>query len=83
MNMMRYLIGAGTALADDPLLTDRSGKKRRRPLVRVVLDEKLTIAPESKLATTANEAPVLVFAGSSPVSALAADLGARGVEVVQ
>ena len=36
-SMMRILIGAGTALADDPLLTDRSGKKRRRPLVRVVM----------------------------------------------
>src|SRR6185295_15747211 len=32
------LIGAGTARADDPLLTDRSGKTRRRKLVRVVLD---------------------------------------------
>src|SRR5258706_15612032 len=35
------LIGAGTASIDDPLLTDRSRLPRRRPLVRVVLDDKL------------------------------------------
>ena len=47
------LIGAGTALADNPLLTDRSGKPRRRPLVRVLLDESLQTDPESQLAQTA------------------------------
>src|SRR5690242_7888036 len=31
------LVGAGTVALDDPSLTDRSGLKRRRPLVRVVL----------------------------------------------
>jgi diaminohydroxyphosphoribosylaminopyrimidine deaminase/5-amino-6-(5-phosphoribosylamino)uracil reductase len=77
------LIGAGTALADDPLLTDRSGRKRRRPLVRIVLDEQLTIGPESKLVITAKDAPVLIFAGSSPTSALSHELESRGVEVVR
>ena len=77
------LIGAGTASADDPLLTDRSGKKRRRPLVRVVLDEKLTIAPESKLVATANESPVLVVAGSSLLSAARFALAACGIEILQ
>ena len=32
------ITGIGTALADDPLLTDRSGLPRVRPLLRVVLD---------------------------------------------
>lgn len=76
------LIGAGTALTDDPVLTDRSGKKRRRLLVRIVLDEQLTVGPESKLAMTAKAAPVLVFAGSSPAPVLCAELEVRGVEVV-
>ncbi len=59
------LVGAGTVLKDDPLLTDRSGLPRRRPLVRVVLDDKIQLSPESKLATTTGEAPVLVFGRSS------------------
>ncbi|HEV7473894.1 MAG TPA: bifunctional diaminohydroxyphosphoribosylaminopyrimidine deaminase/5-amino-6-(5-phosphoribosylamino)uracil reductase RibD [Pyrinomonadaceae bacterium] len=59
------LIGAGTARADDPLLTDRSGRKRRRPLLRIVLDEALTTSPESQIYKTATAAPILIFAGSS------------------
>src|SRR5258708_7947176 len=35
------LTGIGTILADDPLLTERSGLPRRRRLVRVILDTKL------------------------------------------
>jgi diaminohydroxyphosphoribosylaminopyrimidine deaminase/5-amino-6-(5-phosphoribosylamino)uracil reductase len=76
------LVGAGTALADDPLLTDRSGKPRTRPLVRVLLDERLTISSESKLVSTVKEAPLLIFSGDSPVSSRT-ELGSRGVEVVQ
>src|SRR5262249_9356170 len=32
------LVGVGTIIADDPLLTDRSGLPRRRPLLRIILD---------------------------------------------
>ena len=76
------LIGAGTVRVDDPLLTDRSQKERRKPLVRVVLDEKLEISARSKLVQTANESPVLIFAGNS-VSSSASDAMPRGVEVVR
>jgi diaminohydroxyphosphoribosylaminopyrimidine deaminase/5-amino-6-(5-phosphoribosylamino)uracil reductase len=71
------LVGAGTVLKDDPLLTDRSGLQRRRPLVRVVLDDKVQLSPESKLATTTCEAPVLVFGRTE-----GKDLMNRGVEIV-
>jgi diaminohydroxyphosphoribosylaminopyrimidine deaminase/5-amino-6-(5-phosphoribosylamino)uracil reductase len=46
------LVGVGTVLADDPLLTDRSGKARRRPLLRVVLDSRLRIPMTSELVTS-------------------------------
>lgn len=43
------LVGVGTILADDPLLTDRSGNSRRRPLLRVILDSHLRLPLESRL----------------------------------
>jgi diaminohydroxyphosphoribosylaminopyrimidine deaminase/5-amino-6-(5-phosphoribosylamino)uracil reductase len=74
------LVGAGTATTDDPLLSDRSGLLRRRPLVRVVLDQHIRLSPESKLATTTAAAPVLVF--GDPESPGTAALRAQGIEIV-
>ena len=46
------LTGIGTVLADDPLLTDRTGLSRRRPLMRVLLDTHLRFPPTAKLVQT-------------------------------
>lgn len=54
------LVGIGTVLVDDPLLTDRSAQPRRRPLLRVVLDSRLRLPLESQIVQTANN-DVLVF----------------------
>lgn len=43
------MVGVGTILADDPLLTDRSGKPRRRSLLRVILDSHLRLPVGSRL----------------------------------
>ena len=77
------LVGAGTALKDDPLLTDRSGLARRRPLARVVLDERLQLPPDSQLAHTAHEAPVVVVTSTNACAERIARLEERGVEVVR
>jgi diaminohydroxyphosphoribosylaminopyrimidine deaminase / 5-amino-6-(5-phosphoribosylamino)uracil reductase len=47
------LVGVGTIVADDPLLTDRTGKPRRRPLLRVIVDSKLRLPLESRVVKTA------------------------------
>lgn len=64
------VVGIGTVLADDPLLTARlSGKKKWREPVRIVLDTELRIPPDSRLVRTASVSPVLVFCGlEAPVS---------------
>jgi diaminohydroxyphosphoribosylaminopyrimidine deaminase/5-amino-6-(5-phosphoribosylamino)uracil reductase len=87
------LIGGNTAAVDNPILTDRSGKPRRRPLVRVVLDNQLRLSEVSQLISTANETPTIVFTSSgdagklSVLRALAADvvvspMGGRDLEAV-
>ncbi|MCA1579430.1 MAG: bifunctional diaminohydroxyphosphoribosylaminopyrimidine deaminase/5-amino-6-(5-phosphoribosylamino)uracil reductase RibD [Acidobacteria bacterium] len=71
------LVGAGTVAKDDPLLTDRSGLRRRRALVRVVLDNHLRLSPDSKLAKTTSEAPVVLIGRSGNTDHLN-----KGVEIL-
>lgn len=47
------MVGVGTVIADDPLLTDRSGMARRRPLLRVIVDSLLRLPLESRVVKTA------------------------------
>ena len=75
------LTGIGTVLADDPLLTDRTGLPRRRRLLRVVLDSHLRLGPRSQLARSAKD-DVLVFTCKSTSSKRAETLRRVGVEVV-
>jgi diaminohydroxyphosphoribosylaminopyrimidine deaminase/5-amino-6-(5-phosphoribosylamino)uracil reductase len=49
------MVGVGTIIADDPLLTDRSGLPRRRPLLRVIVDSRLRFPPESRVVKTAKD----------------------------
>ena len=74
------LTGIGTVLADDPLLTDRSGRPRRRPLLRVVLDSRLRTPLDSQLVRSAQD-DLLIFCGTHADPARAAALQAAGVAV--
>ena len=49
------LVGVGTVIADNPLLTDRSGRPRRRPLLRVILDSRLRLPLDSRVVTSAQD----------------------------
>ena len=76
------LTGIGTVLADDPLLTDRSGLERRRRLLRVVLDAKLRLLPRSRIVQSADD-DLLLFTAASLKSPKARTLQNAGVELVQ
>ncbi len=76
------LTGIGTVLADDPLLTDRTGKPRRRNLLRAVVDSKLRLPLKSKLVKSAQN-DVIVFTAQRADSPRARALKRAGVEVVK
>lgn len=75
------LVGVGTIIADDPLLTDRSGLPRRRPLLRVILDSRLRLPLTSRVVETAQD-DVVVFCSFAEENKRRA-LEARGVRVQQ
>ncbi|WP_037170567.1 dihydrofolate reductase family protein, partial [Rhizobium sp. Pop5] len=66
------LVGIGTAISDDPLLTVRTPGLEAQSPVRIVLDPLLALPLTSKLVQTAREVPVIVVA-SEEVSLLRAD----------
>jgi diaminohydroxyphosphoribosylaminopyrimidine deaminase/5-amino-6-(5-phosphoribosylamino)uracil reductase len=74
------MVGIGTALGDDPLLTVRQNGWEQKPL-RVVLDRRLRLPPSSRLASTADATPTLVLASAEASAEAEAALRARGVEV--
>ncbi len=76
------LTGIGTVLADDPLLTDRTGKPRRRNLLRAVVDSRLRLPLKSKLVKSA-QGDVIVFTTMRADSAKVRALKRVGVEVVK
>ncbi len=73
------LTGVDTVLADDPMLTDRSGLRRRRPLLRVVLDSALRMPLDSKMVATAHN-DLVIFTVSNDESRIR-ELQQRGVRV--
>lgn len=75
------MVGVGTIVADDPLLTDRTGQPRRRPLQRVVLDSRLRLPMGSRLARTAKN-DVIVFC-SFAEEKRREEMEARGIRVEQ
>ena len=77
------MVGVGTVLADDPLLTDRTGRPRRRNLLRVILDSRLHLPIESRLVKTVQgNNDVLVFCSFAEEKKKRA-LEERGVRVEQ
>ena len=75
------LTGIGTILADNPLLTDRSGRPRRRRLLRVILDTKLRLSLKTRIVESADH-DLLVFTAVPSKSSKARKLREAGVELI-
>jgi diaminohydroxyphosphoribosylaminopyrimidine deaminase/5-amino-6-(5-phosphoribosylamino)uracil reductase len=72
------LIGAGTAIADDPLLTCRLPGLEKRSPVRIVLDAGGRLAASSALARSARDFPLWI--ASPPETAAQQELRSAGAE---
>jgi diaminohydroxyphosphoribosylaminopyrimidine deaminase/5-amino-6-(5-phosphoribosylamino)uracil reductase len=79
--MDAIMVGVGTVIADDPMLTDRTGLPRRRPLLRVILDSRLRLPLESRVVKTCRN-DVLVLC-SFAEEKKRRELEQRGIRVEQ
>ena len=77
------MVGIGTVLADDPLLTCRLPGMAARSPVRVVLDPQLRIPGESRLVHSARQTPLWLIASETAEAAAAMRLGAAGAQLIR
>jgi diaminohydroxyphosphoribosylaminopyrimidine deaminase/5-amino-6-(5-phosphoribosylamino)uracil reductase len=77
------LVGIGTVLADDPLLTCRLPGMAARSPVRVVLDRALRSPGDSRLVHSARQTPLWVVASELADAPAATRLGAAGAQVIR
>jgi diaminohydroxyphosphoribosylaminopyrimidine deaminase/5-amino-6-(5-phosphoribosylamino)uracil reductase len=77
------LVGIGTVLADDPLLTCRLPGLEARSPVRVVLDRSLRTPGASRLVHSARETPLWVMTSETAEAPAAMKLGAAGAHVMR
>ncbi|PTM43609.1 bifunctional diaminohydroxyphosphoribosylaminopyrimidine deaminase/5-amino-6-(5-phosphoribosylamino)uracil reductase RibD [Bosea sp. 124] len=77
------MLGIGSVLADDPLLTVRLPGMAARSPIRIVLDSQLRLPLSSQLVKTAAEVPVWVIATEAAPVERELELVAAGVEVMR
>jgi diaminohydroxyphosphoribosylaminopyrimidine deaminase/5-amino-6-(5-phosphoribosylamino)uracil reductase len=75
------LVGAGTVIIDDPLLTIRYYSKKK-PLLRVVLDGLLKVPEEARLFATRDEGPIIIFTAETAPKDKVERLQKKGIELI-
>lgn len=82
------VIGIGTALADDPMLTCRldetdSGSKPARIATRIVMDQNARLSLDSRLVQSAREAPLWIVVGQTANQSSLEQLRNAGAKILQ
>src|SRR4030095_4358108 len=77
------LVGIGTVLADDPVLTCRLPGMDARSPVRVVVDRALRLPGTSRLVHSARQTPLWVMTSDFAEAPAAMKLGAAGAQVMR
>jgi diaminohydroxyphosphoribosylaminopyrimidine deaminase/5-amino-6-(5-phosphoribosylamino)uracil reductase len=77
------LVGIGTVLADDPLLTCRLPGLEKQSPVRIVLDRALRLPGDSRLIHSARETPLWVMTSSTSDARAAMKLGGAGAQIMR
>jgi len=77
------LVGIGTVLADDPLLTCRLPGMAARSPVRLVLDRALRVPGNSRLVHSARQTPLWLMASELAEAPAATKLTAAGAQVIR
>lgn len=77
------LVGAGTALADDPQLTCRLPGMAGRSPVRVIVDRRARLPLGSKLVRTCVDVPVWLICGNDADAKAIGQLAAAGVNIIR
>lgn len=77
------LVGVGTVLADDPMLTVRLPGLEHRSPIRVIFDSELRTSPRSRIAASAGDYPTWIVTGLAAPLAAGRELAAAGVEVMR
>jgi diaminohydroxyphosphoribosylaminopyrimidine deaminase/5-amino-6-(5-phosphoribosylamino)uracil reductase len=77
------MVGIGTALADDPMLTCRLPGMAKDSPVRVIADSMLRLPLHSQLVRSARDVPVWALTGTSAPQDAESKLLASGIEVLR
>jgi diaminohydroxyphosphoribosylaminopyrimidine deaminase/5-amino-6-(5-phosphoribosylamino)uracil reductase len=76
------LVGSGTILSDDPMLTYRGALPRRKPLLKVVLDSGLRTPPDARIFRDIEDGQVLIFCADRHSRQRRTKLEESGAEVI-
>lgn len=76
------LVGAGTVLADDPLLTYRGKNPKSKPLTRVILDPSLDTPPTARLFRSVPASPLILFCARGAARDRRVKLEDLGAEII-